>query len=300
MQIKNNHSNYLQNAWLIGAIKVVVLAGCLYFILSKLQDQSIRLTDFVWPGSFEFIVALVLFLMVFNWYLEALRWRMSVKTFESISMNGAWRAILGGLALNWVLPFTSGDLIARIEPQKDRHQSTAAAMMNRGIMLCFTAVLGLYGVSKLAVSYEWKGWLTGLGFLVMSAGVFAFKKPLRKFLIYFRKLKPSTFLQITLISFIRYAVFVLQFYLLLSTFLPDLSAELLFAGIGWIFLIRSMLPLFFGGVGVREASGILFFEPHVANLQLVIVPIFFIWIINTVIPSFIGLIFILRYKTLSA
>lgn len=296
MQIKNNHSNYLQNPWIIGLIKLLVLAGCLYFIITKLQDQSINLGELIWPASFGFIIGLVLLLMVFNWYLEALRWKVSLQPFEAISIKIAWLVILGGLALNWVLPFTSGDLLARISQQQDKYQTTSAAMLNRGIMLCFTLLLGLYGVSKLTVEYDVNGWFALLLMFSYPIIRWLFKKSLDQFLSYFRNIKRKTLLRIILLSLLRYVVFVFQFYLLLSTFLPDLSAELLLAGIGWIFLIRSVLPLFFGGVGVREASGILFFEPYVSDLQLIIVPVFLIWVINTVMPSLVGLIFVFKFK----
>ncbi|WP_420578013.1 hypothetical protein [Ekhidna sp.] len=296
MQIKNNHSNYLQNPWIIGMIKLLVLGGCLYIIITKLQDQSINLNELIWPASFGFIIGLVLLLMVFNWYLEALRWKVSLQPFEAISIKNAWQVILGGLALNWVLPFTSGDLLVRISQQQDKYKATSAAMLNRGVMLCFTLLLGLYGMSKLAIEYNVNGWFTFL--LIFSYPIirWLFKKSLDQFLSYFRNMSRMILLKIILLSLFRYVVFVFQFYLLLSAFLPDLSAELLLAGIGWIFLIRSVLPLFFGGVGVREASGILFFEPHVSDLQLIIVPIFFIWVINTVMPSLVGLIFVFKFK----
>lgn len=296
MQIKNNHSNYLQNPWIIGLIKLLVLAGCLFFIITRFQDQSINLDELIWPASFGFIIGLVLLLMVFNWYLEALRWKVSLQPFEAITIKNAWQVILGGLALNWILPFTSGDLLARISQQQDKYQTTSAAMLNRGIMLCFTLLLGLYGMSKLAIEYDVNGWFALL--LIFSYPIirWLFKKSLDQFLSYFRNMNRMTLLRIILLSLLRYVVFVFQFYLLLSAFLSDLSAELLLAGIGWIFLIRSVLPLFFGGMGVREASGILFFEPQVSDLQLIIVPVFLIWVINTVMPSLVGLIFVFKFK----
>ncbi|WP_424964085.1 hypothetical protein [Ekhidna sp.] len=296
MQIKNNRANYLQNRWIIGLIKLLVLAGCLFFIITKLQDQSINLDEFIWPASFGFIIGLVLLLMVFNWYLEALRWKVSLQPFEAITIKNAWQVILGGLALNWVLPFTSGDLLARISQQQDKYQTTSAAMLNRGIMLCFTLILGIYGMSKVAMEYEVNGWFALL--LIFSYPVFRwlFKKSLNRFFDYFRNIDRITLIRIIGLSLARYLVFVFQFYLLLSSFLPDLSADLLVAGIGWVFLIRSVLPLFFGGVGVREASGIVFFEPYVSNLQLVIIPIFLIWMINTVLPSIVGLIFVFQFR----
>lgn len=292
MQIKNNHSNYLQNSWLIGAFKVVITVGCFYFLISKLQNQSISFDSFPIPNGLGLYLSVVIVLMLLNWYLEALRWRISVGLFEEMTMKDAWRAILSGLALNWVLPFTSGDLLARISQQKDKYQATSAAMLNRGIMLVITLFLGIGGISFIARQYDFNGWfLTGIIFGVPLLK-WLFKRSIERFLIYFREISRSLLLKIILLSVVRYAVFVMQFYLLLRLFLPSLDTELLIAGIGWVFLVRTSLPLFFGGIGVREASGVFFFSPHVEDIQLVIIPIFLIWIINTVLPSLVGIIFI--------
>lgn len=280
-------------------VKMLLLGGCLYFLIAKLQEQSIDLTDVSLPNQFTLVLSIVLALMVFNWYLEALRWKVSLQHFESISMNKAWQVILRGLALNWVLPFTSGDLLARISQQRDKYQATSAAILNRGIMLCFTLVLGLYGLSQLATEYEINGWFA----LIILFGIpiirWFFKKSENRFSTYFKELPRGLLIRIIGISLLRYLTFVFQFYLLLTAFLPSLPADSIIAGIGWIFLVRTALPLFFGGVGVREASGILFFEPLVSDLQLVIIPIFLIWVINTVVPSLVGLVFVWRMKLTS-
>jgi uncharacterized membrane protein YbhN (UPF0104 family) len=298
MQIKNNHPNNLQNSRLIGLAKVFLLGGCLYFLISKLQDQSIDFTRSDLPDQFALTVIIVLVLMILNWYLEALRWKVSLQSTEPISMQQAWKVILGGLALNWILPFTSGDLLARVSQQQDKYQATSAAILNRGVMLCFTLMIGIYGTSYLAEGYQWNWWL-GVVFIVVLQLGYIVRKPLARFLQYFKQLRRNELVLIFGLSLLRYVVFVFQFFLLLTAFLPMLPSDVIIAGIGWIFLIRTAIPLFFGGVGVREASGILFFEPFVGDLQLVIIPIFLIWIINTVIPSIVGLVFVWRFKLTS-
>ncbi|WP_370087353.1 lysylphosphatidylglycerol synthase domain-containing protein [Ekhidna sp.] len=299
MQNGKNKLSFLNKPWLIAIIKILILGGCLYFLIVKFHEQSISFKEVIIPDQFAFILVVVLLLMIFNWYLEALRWKVSLQQFDSISMKKAWQVILGGLALNWVLPFTSGDLLARISQQRDKYQATSAAILNRGIMLCFTLVLGLYVLSQLALEYEMNGWFA----LVILIGIPVlrrlFKKSESRFLTYFKELPKRFLIRIIGISFVRYLTFVFQFYLLLTAFLPSLPADSIIAGIGWIFLARTALPLFFGGVGVREVSGILFFEPLVSDLQLVIIPIFLIWVINTVVPSLVGLVFVWRMKLTS-
>lgn len=296
MQIKNNHSNYLQKPWIIGLFKLGLLGGCIYYIITKFLDQSISLHQLIWPDSFILILGLIIFLMVINWYLEALRWKVSLQSFEPITIKKAWQVILGGLALNWVFPLTSGDLLVRISQQHDKYQTTSAAMLNRAIMLCITSMVGLYGITWLASGYNLNGWYFFAVVIVSLLILLLFNKALRKFLVYFKNISRKKLMEIAGLSLLRYLIFMFQFYLLLKIFMPMLSNELLIGGIGWIFLVRSALPLLLGGAGVREASGILFFEPHVSDLQIVIVPIFFIWIINTVIPSLMGLVFVYKIK----
>ncbi|SNS81340.1 Uncharacterized membrane protein YbhN, UPF0104 family [Ekhidna lutea] len=298
-QIEEYRQSHLSKPWLIAFLKIALLVTCLYFITTKFQDQSINLNEIKWPKSFGLTLGFVFFLMILNWYLEALRWKVSLQSFDPISIRKAWNVILSGLALNWVLPLTSGDLIARISQQRDKYQTTSAAILNRGIMLFFTLVLGLYGVSQLALEYEMNGWFI----LIILFGIplirWLFKKSENRFLTYFKELPRQLLIRIIGISLLRYLTFVFQFYLLLTAFLPFLPVDSIIAGIGWIFLIRTALPLFFGGVGIREASGILFFEPLVNDLQLVVIPIFLIWVINTVIPSLVGLVFVWGIKLTS-
>ncbi|MEP1032077.1 hypothetical protein [Ekhidna sp.] len=295
MQIKNNQPNNLRKSRLIGLLKLALLVGCLFFLYDKLQDQPISLSEIKWPNGFWFTLTVVCLLMTSNWYLEVLRWKYSIQVFESISTKEAWRAVLGGLALNWVLPLTSGDLIVRISQQQDQYKTTSAALLNRFIMLCFTILLGGYGISHLAKNYDWSWWVLIPIALLMVLGLM-FRNSFRRFIAYFKQLNQMTFLRVFGLSLLRYLIFVSQFLLVLQAFLPMLSISLLIAGIGWIFLIRSALPLFLGGIGIREASGVLFFEPHVNQLHLVLIPIFLIWIINTVIPSLVGMLLFLKWK----
>ena len=294
MQIKNNQSNHLHKV-LLFVSKIILFVGGCTFLASKLSENPIDFRSIQLSGELGFTLIIVSLLMIINWYLEVVRWEVSVSTFEPISKAEAWRIVLSGLALNWVFPFTTGDLLSRISQSYNKFSATSATILNRGIMLSFTLILGLYGMSKLAVEYDVNGWFG----LVIIFGIPLirkfFKKPLGLFLDFFRNLKRSTLIQIIAISLVRYMVFTFQFYLCLKLFLPELSGDLLLGGIGWIFLVRSALPLFIGGVGVREASGILYFEPY-AQIEMIVIPIFLIWFINIVIPSIIGLFFILKLR----
>jgi len=299
MQIKNIYVNFLKKPWVIGFVRVIILAACGYFIFSKVANRSISLENISLPENFYSVLLIVVLLMPLNWFLEAYRWKLSISEFEEIDIKASIKTILSGLALNWVLPFTSGDLIARVSNQKDKYQTTSAAVLNRALMMTFTLFFGIYGVSFLAEDVVLSTWFIAplLVFLLMIA--WFSRKLVDRFSVYFSKLSKQSIFQLVSLSLIRYLIFVLQFFLILHSFLPELSFELLLAGIGCIFFTRSIFPLFFGGVGVREASGIFFFENHVNDLMLVLSPIFIIWIINIVLPSIAGLIILAQLKSYS-
>ena len=294
MQNKDNQSNQRKKQIII-LLKTVLFITGLVFVIAKLSHSPIDILNFKPSRNLSYVLAIALLLMILNWCLEAIRWKVSVSIFEPISLRKAGVVVLSGLALNWILPFTTGDILSRISQSESKYKATAALVLNRGIMLGFTLILGVYGLSEFADNYEVNGWFG----LIILFGIplirKLFKKKINSFLDYFKNLERSVLLQIISISFVRYLVFTIQFYLLLNVFMPEVPDHLLIAGIGWIFLSRSILPLFLGGMGVREAAGILFFEPYV-EVQMIVIPAFLIWFINIVIPSFVGLFLVWKLK----
>ena len=292
MQIKNNLSNNLKKSWIIATVKFAVLTGCLYFIASKMREQSFSVYEIEFQPNTYLVIILVFLLMPLNWMLEAYRWKLSVNQFEEITLKNALEVVLSGLALNWILPFTSGDFIARIAGQKNKYKSSASVVLNRGIMMTFTLLIGLYGISFITGEVKLNaslivGVLFGLAILLS-----VFKKAIHQFFSFFKQLSVQLLTRLILLSFLRYFVFVFQFYLLLQVFQPQLGFQIIIAGIGWIFFVRSVFPMLLGGIGVREVSGIFFFQSYTSDLASVIIPVFLVWIINTVVPTLFGLVVI--------
>jgi hypothetical protein len=162
-------------------------------------------------------------------------------------------------------------------------------------MLGITLVFGGYGVFR----YSTAVFLDRLWVLVLAVGLLAIVGWLLTLFLKGRRvvIQRDVLGGLLVLSMLRYAVFTFQFYVLLSAFNPALSFSLLVAGVGWIFLFRSVVPSLFGNLGVREAGALLFFEAHVPDMMLVLVPSLLIWLINTVAPSVLGLYFLLKYKT---
>ncbi len=299
MQVKNNTSIEMEKTkkWFWIGLKTSITLLCFYFLYDQFQSQNIFFDDLVIPRYFVPILSLQFFLMILNWYLEILRWKISVNVVEGISFKQAVIDVLGGLTMNWILPFTTGDFIARIVSKKDKYQTSAAILLNRAIMLSLTLVIGVYGVSWLLEDqFDWY-YVLGSLMLVLFVLTAIYKVLPKKINSYFKGLEKQILLRILGISVGRYMVFFLQFIILLKLFNLDLSIELLAAGIGWIFFVRSSIPSLLGGLGLRETSALIFFKDTVNDLGTIVFPVFILWLLNTALPSIIGAIMLWKLKS---
>ena len=292
MQIKDNYLIHKSSLWI--ALKVLVAAFAIYFIYQRFQAQEIELNAIVWPDRFLSLFALLVIMMLLNWSLEAWRWKISIQVFEAISFLESLKVVLGGLALNWVLPFTSGDALYRLSHMNDKFRTTSAVLLNRSLMLSITLVYGLVSLYYYSTSLVGLRITPVLCVLILAPVAWMLLKRKGKFLDYFRELDRDVIVKIVAVSLLRYVIFTLQLYLLLSLFLPHIAPVVLLLGVGWIFFFRSLIPSFFGGIGVREASGLIFFAD--ADPLVIVVPIFLLWMLNSVVPSFIGLGFFLTSR----
>lgn len=295
MQVKDKTPIKRKKSVALRVVKGAVSIGCLYYIYIQIKENRIDFSAFDWPQNSILIVFVVFFLMPLNWYLEVLRWKISLNSFEKIFVFESWKSVLSGLALNWVLPFTSGDFTARIISRKDKYQSISAIILNRMIMLLLTLLLGAYSLLFLPLDELSLNWLV-VGIMLIGMGAsFYFRNKIRPFLAYFKTMELAVASKVLVLSILRYVLFVYQFFLLLDLFNPTLEYSVIIAGIGWVFLMRSVIPHFLGGIGLRESAGIVFFSAYTSSVFLIVIPVTLIWIINTVIPSLVGILLIWRH-----
>ena len=272
--------------------RILILSLSIWFIGTQL-DQKWTLSLDVFQDKWG-VIAMVGGLAFVNWGLEVWRWKWSLDSIRPHTWTEAMSQVFGGLTLNWILPFTSGDLLSKLLPNDDKKKVAVLIFYNRVIMLCLTILIGAFGVySYSAEVFQLQRWPMGLAvilmyFLSVFIRQFAQKKGYA--------LPSSLLVKISLLSLIRYAVFIVQFYLLILAFNPSLEPAIIIGGVGWTFLFRSIVPSLFGNLGVREASAFLYFESHVPDMMLILAPSLLIWLINTVAPSILGLYYLLKFR----
>lgn len=253
--------------------------------------------------------------MPFNWYIEVLKWKISLKSITNISTQQAIAGILSGVSLGFITPHAVGDYFARIWSIKhsERQKAIVPILITRSAQFIPTLSIGLLALvhSKITLSKWFKiAYFDSTFYIVISLFIsivltvyFIVKhKSLGSIVAYylhiFSEVRMSTYWQIIALSFLRYFIFSIQFLCLLSIFEIQMSLLDQLYGVAFMFLLKSILPTFnfLSDLGVREFSAIIYFEAYNINTAPVILASLFLWCVNIMLPAIAGLFFVKDFK----
>ncbi len=113
-----------------------------------------------------------------------------------------------------------------------------------------------------------------------------------------KEVKRIVQINILFLSFVRYLVFILQYYLLFSIFGVVLTWGQAYAGVSVMLLIMTVVPslTFLTDLGLRWEAGIQVIKLMNPNTTGIFAVSLGIWLINLIIPALIGSLLILRIK----
>ena len=110
---------YKTKQFLFVLIKLSIVVGALYFIYTKLFENSrLDINQFLSvlrknnPFSLKTVIILMT-LSICNWYFEILKWKHLVSTFQKISFKDAIEQSLGGLTASLITPNRIGEYGAK-------------------------------------------------------------------------------------------------------------------------------------------------------------------------------------------
>ncbi len=268
----------------------------------------------------------VLGLMILNWSLESRKWQLVGRPLLHQHFFQAFQATLAGVAIGSFTFNRMGEYLGRIlyVPQGKRLQSIPLAMVGSVAQLIATTTAGCVGILLLKAQYSGALSLAGQAFsivvnvLLWSSGLvalllMAFFFRLSSVVQFFdwlgwtrvkqivkdlQEIPLAILFRILCLSFGRYLVFVVQYFLLFSVLGVALTWGQTFCGISLMFLIIAVVPTltFFTDLGIRWVAGlqiISLFSPNSAGILGVSLGI---WLINLVIPALVGSFLILRIK----
>jgi uncharacterized membrane protein YbhN (UPF0104 family) len=98
-----------------------------------------------------------------------------------------------------------------------------------------------------------------------------------------------------LLTICFYFIFLLQFYILVYSFESTLFLPA-FLAISATMLVKSMLPISFGDLGIRESAAIFFLAKIGLQESTAFNASILLFLINLLIPSVVGLVLVLKYR----
>ena len=301
---------------LISFIKFVVAFLSFFYIFLKLKGYSMQNISFSFSGIYDFVLlAVVILLMPVNWSVEAVKWRFLIKSFQDIPFLTSLKAVFSGISFAIFTPNRVGELAGRVFVIKKGNRTKAVFATAIGSMsqMMITVILGVvFGIVFLFfysnkiqnISYETLLFIKIISVVILVVGLYIFfnlqilVNVFHKFNLSEKLIEAVSILssyenfilfKLLLLSFLRYIVFLLQYYLLLKVFNVDISFFDASIGIILTYFVSSVIPTFtFSEIGIRGTAAIFFIGMFSSNIVGIISATALLWIINLAIPAIIG------------
>ncbi|MEI6948001.1 lysylphosphatidylglycerol synthase domain-containing protein [Paraflavisolibacter sp. H34] len=288
---------------------------------SRLGASWLHIRASVQSSKIVYLV-LVLALMFVNWSLEAWKWKLSVATIYPISLARAVKAVLSGVSFSVTTPNRVGEYLGRMLylPEGSRLKSISVTLVGSLSQLLVTFICGLAGFiflrneliahgffSPLAFRFAFWGLVAVIALLAMVYFQVAFLEqllekwvPRSKYLYLVQSLGAfdhPLLWRLLLLSFVRYTVFIVQYFLLFSLFQVAVPPGVVWCVVSVLFLAMAVIPsVALVEVGLRgevslQLMGI--FSDNSLGVGLTSVTI---WLINLILPAILGSILFLGLK----
>jgi hypothetical protein len=314
--------------YFLGPLLFIWLSWAIYKQIQSQTDleKSWQTILLALNGTNSWKIGLVSLLMLVNWGIEARKWQIQVKSIERLSFLNAFKAILAGQAMGFNTINRIGEPIARAAFLKDGNRMRGAVLSIVGSM---AQIIVTFAMGTLALLYmRWhilnggrqiEGlsvfWLDaliyviGMGILLFSLAYFKLaglielleKVPfIHKYQFFIEKLEDFHWNELTRLlslSFCRYLVFIVQYFLLLQVFEIHVFWLDAFALVGVMLSVLAIVPtIALAELGVRGKVSLLLLGLISNNSVGIIATAAGIWLINLILPAIAGTLFILGIR----
>ncbi|MCX6280409.1 MAG: lysylphosphatidylglycerol synthase domain-containing protein [Bacteroidetes bacterium] len=320
-------------------IQLVILIVSYLFIINQVfwkQDLPAllkTLEDDISSPRFLWLLSLILILMIFNWLIEAWKWKNLISKVEEVNLKQSVLAVLTGVTISSFTPNRVGEYFGRafILKKASHVEGILITVIGSMSQLLVTIVTGSVALLVfLPIFMPGASFITGylyyafialvllLDFLLLGLffnvsflstwkekilrnGLNRIRKYFRVFTLYSNR----DLWIVMALSFARYFVFSTQYLLLLIALgvkVPFYYAYLL---ISLIYLIMAIIPtIALTELGIRGSVAIYFFGFYFnplmtvsADLNLgILTASVLLWVINLGIPAVTGSIFLFRLQ----
>lgn len=307
---------------MVRLIKGLVLIAAYAFLVWKIVNishwQELKNAFLLLDAKRILCLIGVLFLMPVNWALEAKKWQLLTLRVFNISFRTALKSVLAGLSTGFITPNRIGEFGGRVLYLPSDRRAIGVAL---SVFSGFTQTLVLATVGIVATLFYTNRFRINLGlsnylllssvvvvffllfyFFIPKAGAHFQKKTLPK---RFRQVinAASSFKQIELlhilfVSVIRYLVFSFQFYLMLLFFGIALNALQAIVAIPTLYLLITFTPsLALSEPAIRGSYAVFVLSVFSENEIGILLSGVLVWMINFVLPMFVGSFFLVRKRS---
>lgn len=313
--------------YFLGPLLFIVLSWSLYSQVVKQPDLSFRWQQI--KSSFNNPMwGLIVLLMFINWGLETKKWKLLIRSLETITWSKAIQSVLAGCSVTMLTPNRSGEFGGRLlflKPE-NRIKGIAATIFGSMTQLMITILAGAVGWLYLQqdeifkqdarLIFGSKPYVTILLvsiLLTILALIFLLLFRPNKLIAILHKISVlknwvqyveiwgrytrKDLLSFTGYSALRYIVFILQYVILLRMMAVDIQWPVMISLIALFYLLLAIVPTIgFTELPVRGALSSVVIGLYSANSLGIQVAGLSIWLVNLVMPAIAGSIFIMNVK----
>ena len=311
---------------IVFTIKILVIGLSFGFVGRELYvntslHEILRFLDKIDSVSLVFFISTVILVFV-NWMMEAIKWKFLTREIEDLSFINSYKAVLSGITFALFTPNRIGEFAGKIMVLKKENRVKGTFLSLTGSYSQFINTILFGGISILLglLIYSSKTIKIGISnfTLIILVGVvliiglilffnldkfltlfsrFKFIRKYKDHFDVFNSLSKKNLLVVFGLSFIRYLVFIVQYYLLLRFFEISLSFINVVYCVGMVYFILTVIPSFaLAELGIRGTVAILVFENFTPNMFGVVSAPVLLWFLNLAIPALLGSIVFSKLK----
>ncbi|MGI6319424.1 MAG: lysylphosphatidylglycerol synthase domain-containing protein [Bacteroidales bacterium] len=315
------------------AINAIIFVATYYYIVSVFVDKSISISDFSFEDVFNvksiFFLSFLLLLMIINWGIEALKWKIVSKPIANFTYLESIKSVLLGIFTGLFLPNRTGEFIGRVFSNENvnRKELFVHNIIANISQVLVTLIFGLISIIFLGnfaqYVFSYMGINAVLISIISSILIFAlllvyfllpqlsktkfFRNKLRNWLSKLKNLPIKTLVTILSLSVLRFLIFSIQYILAFRWLNIPISSLDLIALCSIYFLILAVIPsVVFTEIGIRGSVMLILFmawfqysSTQINNPEInILFATLAIWIINIIIPAIVGSLFMSKLKIL--
>ncbi|MBS1920123.1 MAG: flippase-like domain-containing protein [Bacteroidetes bacterium] len=264
----------------------------------------------------------VLALMIANWSIETVKWKLSVKKIQDVGFLKAFKAVLSGVSFSVSTPNRMGEYLGRVlyMDEGNRLKSISLTIVGSISQLIITLMMGCISLIVLLPKIQTAGMLASpwnhvllygvltslivltlfyfrLSWLIKWVNRFSAKNRYLYLVQSLESFDLKLLLQLLFLSALRFFIFIIQYYLLFRLFDVNILWWQGFWATSVSFLVLAIIPTFaIAELGLRGQVVLSLVGLFSSNGLGITITAGSIWFINLVIPAIIGSLLILGIK----